>query len=65
VQFAKERVALRVSQGGHAIPDDVIERRFLSGWANFLQHYKTIVDEWSLIDASDSSFKVIDWKEKL
>jgi hypothetical protein len=42
----------------------VIERRFLSGWANFLQHYKTIVDEWSLIDASDSSFKVIDWKEK-
>jgi predicted ABC-type ATPase len=64
VQFAKERVALRVSQGGHAIPDDVIERRFLSGWANFLQHYKTIVDEWSLIDASDSSFKVIDWKEK-
>jgi predicted ABC-type ATPase len=64
VQFAKERVALRVSQGGHSIPEDVIERRFFAGWSNFQRHYKEIVDEWSLIDASDSSFKIIDWKEK-
>jgi predicted ABC-type ATPase len=64
VQFAKERVALRVSQGGHLIPDDVIERRFHAGWNNFLELYKLIVDEWSLIDASDSSYKIVDWKEK-
>jgi predicted ABC-type ATPase len=64
VQFAKERVALRVSQGGHSIPEDVIDRRFKAGWDNFQNHYKLIVDEWSLIDASDSSYKVLDWKEK-
>jgi predicted ABC-type ATPase len=64
VQFAKERVALRVSQGGHSIPEDVIERRFHAGWHNFQQYYKAIVDEWSLIDASDNSFKILDWKEK-
>ena len=62
--FAKERVALRVSQGGHSIPGEVIERRFYSGWENFQKNYKNLVDDWTLIDASDSSFKILDWKEK-
>ena len=61
---AKERVALRVSQGGHSIPDDVIERRFHKGWENFRICYKNLVDAWSLIDASDNDYKVLDWKEK-
>ncbi|WP_254939854.1 zeta toxin family protein [Cyanobium sp. Morenito 9A2] len=29
---AIERVRLRISQGGHAIPEDVIRRRFRAGW---------------------------------
>lgn len=62
-QFAQERVALRVSQGGHSIPDEVIERRFFAGWHNFQSHYKQLVDDWTLIDASDRNFKVMDWKE--
>lgn len=61
---ARERVALRVSQGGHSIPDHVIERRFHKGWENFHLHYKNLVDAWSLIDASDSDYKILDWKEK-
>lgn len=28
VETAKERGAIRVSEGGHGIPDDVIERRY-------------------------------------
>ena len=64
VQLAKERVALRVSQGGHSIPDDVIERRFKAGWRNFESDYKNAVDDWTLIDAADSNYKILDWKEK-
>jgi len=50
-QVAKQRVAHRVSQGGHDIPDDVIERRFKRGLANFFSHYQYQVDEWVLYDA--------------
>ena len=45
----------RVSQGGHDIPDDVIERRFKRGLANFFSHYQYEVDEWVLYDALDNS----------
>jgi len=54
-KMAMQRVEYRVSQGGHDIPDDVIERRFKRGLANFLSHYQYDVDEWVLYDALDSS----------
>lgn len=34
VEIAKERVALRVSKGGHGIPDETIERRYFDSLAN-------------------------------
>ena len=34
-EMAKERVKLRISEGGHNIPPDVIERRYTSGLLNF------------------------------
>lgn len=52
-ELAKERVAKRVSEGGHNIPGDVIERRYVSGKKNFINLYKDIVDDWFLIDNSD------------
>ena len=45
-ELAKERVPLRVSQGGHDVPDDVIERRFHLGLTNFFELYSPIVGEW-------------------
>jgi predicted ABC-type ATPase len=63
-QFAIERVAQRVRQGGHNIPIDVIERRFASGLASFEQIYKPLVDAWTLIDSSHSPYKMIDWSER-
>lgn len=51
-QTAKQRVALRVAQGGHSIPDDVIERRFEAGLENFEMIYKRLVDHWFKYDAS-------------
>ena len=54
-EMAVERVRLRVSQGGHNIPKDVVHRRFHAGWHNFQQIYRDIVDEWALHNSSETS----------
>ena len=51
VEMAIERVAMRVKQGGHNVPEDVIRRRFTHGIANF-ERYKLLVDSWQLYDNS-------------
>lgn len=48
--FAKQRVAKRVSRGGHSIPDEVVERRYYRGIANLLNLYLPVVDNWIVID---------------
>lgn len=48
---AVQRVASRVRQGGHDIPEAVIRRRFVTGLANFHRHYKHAVDDWILYDS--------------
>jgi len=45
-QQAIERVAARVSEGGHDIPEDVILRRYHSGIDNLFNIYMNIVDSW-------------------
>lgn len=47
---AVQRVARRVSQGGHNIPIDVIYRRYEAGLKNFFQLYMPVVDFWALYD---------------
>jgi len=39
-EMAIARVAARIAQGGHAVPEEVIRRRFVAGWRNFQQIYK-------------------------
>jgi predicted ABC-type ATPase len=50
-EMAIARVAQRVAQGGHDIPEDVIRRRFASGQAN-LARYCALVDDWDMYDNS-------------
>jgi predicted ABC-type ATPase len=50
VEQAMARVQLRVRQGGHAIPPDVIARRFKAGLSNFEDLYRPLVNEWQTID---------------
>lgn len=50
--LAVARVADRVAQGGHHIPEPVIRRRFHAGIANFHALYKPLVDRWKLYDSS-------------
>jgi len=51
---AIQRVHLRISQGGHAIPLPVIQRRFALGLVNFERDYRRAVDAWQLIDNGGS-----------
>ncbi len=48
-QIAIERVAKRVSQGGHHIPGDVVERRYYRGIKNLFKLYMPICDNWIII----------------
>lgn len=49
-EMAVERVRVRVSQGGHNIPEAVIRRRFDAGIENFNSLYKPLVNDWFLYD---------------
>ncbi len=62
--MAIARVAERVRQGGHNIPEPVIRRRFAAGMKNFLHHYRDRVDDWVLYDNSGSVPVLLEWGEK-
>ena len=50
--LAIQRVEQRVRKGGHSIPSHVIKRRYLSGWRNFVEDYRHLVESWSVWDLS-------------
>ena len=50
--MAVRRVAARVRQGGHDVPQETIHRRFAKGLHNFLNLYSLLADAWSLYDNS-------------
>lgn len=52
VELAKERVRTRVKEGGHHIPDDVIERRYKRGIKNLFHIYLPLADSSLIIDNS-------------
>ena len=58
------RVAQRVRQGGHNIPESVIRRRFVAGLNNFEHLFAPSVDAWALYDNSGSEPLLLDWSEK-
>jgi len=58
-ETAIARVAQRVSEGGHDVPEVDIRRRFDSGWNNFVHIYQELVDEWALYDNSGKFPKLL------
>lgn len=58
------RVAARVAQGGHNVPEEIIRRRFDAGMKNFDTMYKESVDAWALYDNSGNQPKLSAWGEK-
>jgi predicted ABC-type ATPase len=51
-EMATERVANRVSQGGHDVPEPTIRRRFNAGLRNSFRRYASFVNVWHLYDGS-------------
>lgn len=51
--LAVARVAGRVREGGHHVPEDVVRRRFVGGLVNLFSWYQDVVDSWQLYDNAD------------
>jgi predicted ABC-type ATPase len=63
-EVAIARVAARVAQGGHNIPENVIRRRFDHGLQNFQNLYQSVVEAWILYDNSANVPVMLNWGEK-
>ena len=46
------RVAERTRAGGHAVPDEVVRRRYAAGMRNFLRLYQPLAASWYVYDNS-------------
>lgn len=59
VELAIERVRIRVEEGGHDIPTEVIKRRFHAGLKNLFNLYMQHCDFWMLVNNSDTEQKMV------
>jgi predicted ABC-type ATPase len=59
IELAKERVKIRVFEGGHNIEPEVIERRYIRGIKNLFDIYLPIVDGALIFDNSEGQHKLL------
>jgi len=59
IKLAKERVKMRVLEGGHNIESNVIERRYFKGIKNLFNIYLPIVDGALIFDNSEGKHELI------
>lgn len=59
IDIALKRIAGRVAQGGHNVPEKVVRRRFYRGLSNFFQIYRPLMDFWEFFDNSTDFPKMI------
>ncbi len=59
VELAKERVKIRVSEGGHNIAPEIIERRYKNGLKNLFEIYLPIVDGAFIFDNSKGKHEIL------
>jgi len=57
--LAVKRVQIRVEEGGHDIPIDVVRRRYVRGLKNFFKLYKGTVDSWMFVNNSGNPYEII------
>ena len=51
-ELALQRVAERVSKGGHNIPEPIVRRRYVAGISNLFRLFMNEVDLWDIYDNS-------------
>ncbi|MCZ2357698.1 MAG: zeta toxin family protein [Bacteroidia bacterium] len=59
IELAKERVKIRVSEGGHNIEPEVIERRYIRGIKNLFDIYLPVVDGALIFDNSEGKYELL------
>jgi predicted ABC-type ATPase len=59
VELAKARVKTRVSEGGHNIEPEIIERRYFRGIKNLFKIYLPIVDGAIIFDNSNGKHELL------
>lgn len=59
--FSVMRVARRVAQGGHGIPEPTLRRRFALSLDYLETVYKPLVDSWEVYAVSDDAPDLLDW----
>lgn len=59
IDLAKERVKTRVSEGGHNIEPEIIERRYINGIRNLFNIYLPIVDGTLIFDNSEGRHELL------
>jgi len=52
-----------VRNGGHDIPETIVERRFGRSLANFSRFYKPLADSWAFFDNSGDVPKMIAFED--
>lgn len=62
---AVQRVAERVRQGGHNIPEATIRRRFEAGLRLLTQAYQPLVDQWAVYNNSGDQPVLLDWSDTM
>jgi len=53
IDLAIQRVKIRVSEGGHDIPEDTIRGRYKSGLTNLIKRYIPVCDYWMIVNNSE------------
>lgn len=59
IELAKERVKIRVSEGGHNIEPEIIERRYIKGIKNLFDIYLPIIDGALIFDNSEGKHELL------
>ena len=54
-EMAVNRVEIRVSEGGHNIPKDIIKRRYFRGIENLFEIYLPLYSSWIIFDNENES----------
>jgi predicted ABC-type ATPase len=62
--LAVQRVADRVKQGGHSVPEMDIRRRYNRGIENFWNTYRLLIDDWIIFDNALNQMKKIAYGSK-
>jgi predicted ABC-type ATPase len=62
-RLALRRIASRVREGGHNVPQPDVVRRFSRGWGNFKRVYRQLADQWTVYDNSGREPRLLEKSE--